>query len=243
MPGPSAPVRHRRYGHSRARPRDSRRRPRARLADGPQADAVAWRNSGSCGRRAIGGTVGRRSAAASGRGIAGEQPSFHSRALQLPDAEPIITATAAATMIVGMSGSGGSSAIRPSRARCDIPARAAAPCRAAGRRWSAPRRPGSRAGCTHHGGSNAQLDGDRARRQDRADDQDQEGRRPVADVEAAKSSPQARHWREATQPANRVRAPQRGQRPAASRPSARARRRACQGRGPARPSRPRRRSR
>ena len=125
----------------------------------------------------------------------------------------IISATAAATTIVGMIGSRGSFG-DPSFARAMlIFLREQHALASRSRRWSAPRRPEPRAGCTHQGGSSRRVEHERADDDDRADDEDQEGGRPVADVEAGKVEPAgAALGREARpSPSNSVCAPQRGQ--------------------------------
>ena len=43
--------------------------------------------------------------------------------------------------------------------------------------------------CTHHGGDRPKLDRNRQRHDESADDEDQEGGRPVADVEGMKIEP------------------------------------------------------
>ena len=115
IPGPSAPVRNRRYGHSPVRPSDSRRRWRAWR---PVSGTCRWRNGTMAIDRRRSARSGKRSAANSGRrdSARAEPPSgARGGTCQMPS--PIIAATASATMAVGISGACASARARSPAAR------------------------------------------------------------------------------------------------------------------------------
>ena len=239
-PGPSAPVRQSTMWRlpvvpSAARPPSVRQLDRLQ-AMAPTACGTAPRAAPGPVGKAIGGTPGWRG---SGRAA---PPSHSPRPIcQMPS--PIIVATAAATMSVGMSGSRRDHlAIRPSRACMAIfldSSNAALPT--AARRRSAAARPEATPDAPTRAARKRSSTMIAPTVDDRADDQDQEGRRPVADIERWKSSPQARQRGEAHRPVEQARRAAARAQPRQAGPR---QARALHGisRGPARPSRPRHRS-
>ena len=148
--------------------------------------------------------------------IARAGASFHCARCSCQKPSPIISATAAATMIVGTMGK--RRIIRRSALRAPdayIPAREARPWRCAGRRSSARPLPESRRGAPTRAARRRASSDERGDNDDRADDQDQESRGAIADVEAVKVEAAAAAAVRELHPARRtsVCVPQRGQSP------------------------------
>ncbi len=183
--------------------RDSRRRPRAgRPAAGRRRSRAGTAAAGRRCSGTVGQVIGGSFSACAYRA---SRPSFHLARCSCQMPSPIISATAATTMIVGMMGN--RRIIRRSvlRARdAYIPAPSSQALATRSPPMVSAAATGTQMRCTHHGGSAAASSTSAPTDDDRADDQDQEGGRSVADVEAVEVEPAAPALvtRSRTQPAN-----------------------------------------